>query len=299
MKKFIFFSLAAFCLVGTSSIILAQTKNKKLVEKKATVTTPTPTDKAKAIPTSDAPKMETISPKDQTTTSSGATHDPISEPSKPLLVAEKMPEFPGGQVEMHKYVQQNIVYPEIARQKGISGTVAMRFVVKADGQVDNVEVLRSVGGGCDEEAVRVVRSMPRWSPGVQNKRAVPVYFTIPIRFNLATPAEPQHTEAIEPLLVAEKMPEFPGGQAEMHKYIQQNLVYPEIARQKGISGTVAARFVVSKTGQVEQIEVLRGIGGGCDQEAIRVIRSMPHWTPGKQTGKAVAVYFTLPVKFKL
>jgi TonB family protein len=310
MKRFIFlfisplsilFALAAFCFIGTSSPILAQkAKDKKKVEKKTATTTPTPSDKAKAISTTaDTPKVEIVVKKEETTECYTVIPDSLFKLNKPLLVAEKMPEFPGGQAEMQKYVQQNLVYPELARQKGISGTVAVRFVVKADGQVDNIEVLRSVGGGCDEEAVRVVRSMPRWSPGVQNKRAVPVYFTIPIRFNLTTPAEPQNTSATEPLLAAEKMPEFPGGQAEMFKYIQQNLVYPEIARQKGISGTVAVRFVVKTDGQVDNIEVTRGIGGGCDQEAMRVIRSMPRWTPGMHDGKIVAVYFILPVKFKL
>ena len=106
-------------------------------------------------------------------------------------------------------------------------------------------------------------------------------------------------EPEKPLLVAEQMPEFPGGQAEMMKYVQKNVQYPPMARENDIQGTVAVRFVVDKDGSIGDVEVLRGIGGGCDQEAVRVIKSMPPWKAGKQNGQPVKVYFTLPVKFKL
>ena len=72
-----------------------------------------------------------------------------------------------------------------------------------------------------------------------------------------------------------------------------------MARENDIQGTVAVRFVVDKDGSIGDVEVLRGIGGGCDQEAVRVIKSMPPWKAGKQNGQPVKVYFTLPVKFKL
>lgn len=102
-----------------------------------------------------------------------------------------------------------------------------------------------------------------------------------------------------PILVAEQMPEFIGGTKAMIQYIQKNLQYPLMARESDISGTVAVRFVVNEDGSISNIEVLRGIGGGCDQEAISVVKNMPTWKPGKQNGKPVKVYFTLPIKFKL
>lgn len=193
MKRFIFlfisplsilFALAAFCFIGTSSPILAQkAKDKKKVEKKTATTTPS--DKAKAISTTaDTPKVEIVVKKEEATEPYAVIPDSLLKLNKPLLVAEKMPEFPGGQAEMQKYVQQNLVYPELARQKGISGTVAVRFVVKTDGQVDNIEVTRGIGGGCDQEAIRVIRSMPRWTPGMHDGKIVAVYFILPVKFKL-------------------------------------------------------------------------------------------------------------------
>lgn len=106
-------------------------------------------------------------------------------------------------------------------------------------------------------------------------------------------------EKIEPFLVVEQMPDFPGGESELYKYLQQNIKYPPMARESGITGTVYVRFIVDKRGNISNVTLLRGIGGGCDEEAIRVVSGMPAWNPGKQNGMAVPVYFTLPVKFIL
>ena len=97
----------------------------------------------------------------------------------------------------------------------------------------------------------------------------------------------------------EQMPEFPDGQAAMMKYIQSNMKYPAIAKENGIEGTVIVSFEVSKSGDIQKVQVARGIGGGCDEEAVRVVRSMPNWKPGKHNGQAVKVSFNLPIKFKL
>jgi periplasmic protein TonB len=106
-------------------------------------------------------------------------------------------------------------------------------------------------------------------------------------------------EKIEPFLVVEQMPDFPGGETELYKYLQANIKYPPMARESGITGTVYVRFIVDKRGRISNVTLLRGIGGGCDEEAIRVVQGMPDWNPGKQNGMAVPVYFTLPVKFIL
>jgi protein TonB len=106
-------------------------------------------------------------------------------------------------------------------------------------------------------------------------------------------------ESMEPLLVVEQMPDFPGGEGELYKYLQEHIKYPPLARESGIVGTVYVRFVVDKYGKISNVSLLRGIGGGCDEEALRVIKAMPDWKPGKQNGLAVPVYFTLPVKFTL
>ncbi len=99
--------------------------------------------------------------------------------------------------------------------------------------------------------------------------------------------------------VVEDNPEFPGGMGELYKFLGQNTKYPPIAKESGIQGRVFVNFVVEKDGSISNVKVLRGIGGGCDEEAIRVVKSMPRWKPGKQRGKAVRVSFNLPIKFTL
>lgn len=99
--------------------------------------------------------------------------------------------------------------------------------------------------------------------------------------------------------VVESMPEFPGGPGKMLEFIATNIKYPPMARESGIQGRVFVNFVVEPDGSVSNVNIIRGIGGGCDEEAIRVVKTMPKWTPGRQRGKAVRVSFNLPVRFTL
>jgi len=111
--------------------------------------------------------------------------------------------------------------------------------------------------------------------------------------------EEEVVEEAEIFQIVESMPDFPGGDAARMQFLRDNIKYPQIARESGIQGTVYVTFVVEKDGRVTDIRVLRGIGGGCDEEAIRVIKAMPRWTPGKQRGKPVRVQFNMPIKFTL
>ena len=99
--------------------------------------------------------------------------------------------------------------------------------------------------------------------------------------------------------IVEEMPAFPGGEAKLMEYVGKNIKYPQIARETGIQGRVFVGFVVEPDGSVSNVKLLRGIGGGCDEEAMRVVKSMPKWKPGKQRGKAVRVSYQIPVFFKL
>ncbi len=99
--------------------------------------------------------------------------------------------------------------------------------------------------------------------------------------------------------IVETNPSFPGGDKKMYEYLGKNMKYPPIAQDNNIQGRVYVSFVVEKNGAITDVRVLRGIGGGCDEEAIRVVKSMPSWSPGKQRGKSVRVRFNLPIVFKL
>ncbi|MDY0344580.1 MAG: energy transducer TonB [Lentimicrobium sp.] len=111
--------------------------------------------------------------------------------------------------------------------------------------------------------------------------------------------EEEEVAEAEIFTVVEDQPSFPGGDAARIRYLQENIKYPQMARESGIQGTVYVTFVVERNGAVTDVRVLRGIGGGCDEEAVRVIKAMPKWNPGKQRGKPVRVQFNMPIKFTL
>ncbi len=97
----------------------------------------------------------------------------------------------------------------------------------------------------------------------------------------------------------EEMPEFPGGEGAMTSYLQKNIKYPPLARENGVTGKVYVNFIVDKDGNIKDVKLIRGIGAGCDEEAVRVIKAMPTWKPGKQNGRGAIVSFTVPVNFSL
>ncbi|MBL7826812.1 MAG: TonB family protein [Saprospiraceae bacterium] len=97
----------------------------------------------------------------------------------------------------------------------------------------------------------------------------------------------------------QKPPSFPGGEKELFKYLSKNIIYPAIARENNIQGTVVLSFVVGRDGSVAEVSVLKDLGGGCTKEALRVVTTMPKWIPGESNGKTVKVRYTLPVRFVL
>lgn len=99
--------------------------------------------------------------------------------------------------------------------------------------------------------------------------------------------------------VVEEQPQYPGGDESRIKYLQDNIKYPDEAKELGVQGKVFVTFVVEVDGSITDVRVLRGIGAGCDEEAIRVVKGMPKWVPGKQRGVPVRVQFNLPIKFTL
>lgn len=99
--------------------------------------------------------------------------------------------------------------------------------------------------------------------------------------------------------IVEIMPTFPGGEAELLKYLKEHIVYPVVAAEVGVQGKVTVQFVVGKDGSIENVHIARGVDKSLDAEAVRVIKSMPKWIPGKQDGRAVRVKFTVPVNFQL
>ena len=151
--------------------------------------------------------------------------------------------------------------------------------------VQEVEVLNGVEDNVETESIEV---------NTEDDKAEEVVIAAPVE----APVEEEEEEVV--FVVVESMPEFPGGQQALFKYLSENVKYPVIAQENGIQGRVICQFVVNKDGSIVDVEVVRSGGDpSLDKEAIRVIKSMPKWKPGKQRGKPVRVKYTVPVNFKL
>lgn len=116
---------------------------------------------------------------------------------------------------------------------------------------------------------------------------------------IAQPEPPKNEEENKVFDVVEEQPSFPGGQGALMAWLRDNIKYPVVAAENGIQGKVIVQFVVGKNGSISNVKVLRSVDPSLDREAVRVVSSMPNWTPGKQNGTSVNVRYTLPVTFKL
>jgi TonB family protein len=193
------------------------------------------------------------------------------------------------------------VYPDTAIKAGIEGRVVVKFIVTEDGSVTDITISKGVSKEIDEEALRVMRMMPKWKPGRQNGKPVKVYFTLPIQFKLdEEKAQPTTDTAgkkkADTFQYVEVMPK---PTVDISEYLSKNMKYPKAARRAGIEGKVIVRFVVTTDGSIDDVTVVKGIGKECDDEAVRVIQNMTKWTPGTQNGKPVNVFFTIPINFQL
>ena len=230
-----------------------------------------------------------------TVASDGQVYDKVEQP----------PRFPGGYEALERWKEQHIVYPEEAIERGAQGQVVVRFVILNTGEVADAEILRSIDPALDKEALRLVSSMPRWTPGMQDGNAVSVRWDEPVTFTLPTAEEIAEMERIKKekdqkvFDIVEQQPQFPGGQNALTQWLGANMKYPQIAEENGIEGRVMMQFIVRSTGEITDIKVARSVDPSLDKEAIRVISSMPKWIPGKQGGEAVNVRYTMPLTFRL
>jgi len=249
---------------------------------------------------------------------------------EPFVVVEEMPFFPGGDSMLLKYIAENTKYPEAAKAKGIQGRVIVRFCVTETGGVNRISILKGVDAELDAEAIRVVSSLPQFKPGLQGGKAVPVWYMVPITFTLdgkgnkdimpapstdiMPPPPPPPPPPLPPpppppatsdkegegYTIVDQMPQFPGGDQGMLKFIAENTRYPKEAKDHNITGKVITRFLVEKDGTVSNVSVLKGVSPLLDAEAVRVVGSLPAFEkPGIKDGKPVAVWYMLPITFSL
>ncbi|AYL98680.1 M56 family metallopeptidase [Mucilaginibacter celer] len=225
-----------------------------------------------------------------------------------FTAVENVPEFPGGIEAFGKFLGSNIRYPATAREQKIQGRVIITFIVEKNGALSNEKIVRGITDDLNNEALRVIALSPKWKPGIQNGRPVRVQYSVPINFSLA-PDDVATIDTVpgikgkitsDPVFTSvEQVPEFPGGIEAFGKFLAINLKYPKAARDNNVQGRVIITFIVEKDGSLTDMKVVRGIGSGCDEEAVRVLKLSPAWKCGTQNGHPVKVQYSVPISFKL
>ncbi|MBQ8047934.1 MAG: energy transducer TonB [Prevotella sp.] len=226
-------------------------------------------------------------------------------------IAEEMPAFPGGNTALMEFLYANTTYPEECLKEGIEGRVIGSFVVEKDGSTTGHHIVRSVHPQLDAEALRVLRMMPKWVPGCINGQPTCIKYNVPITFKLpevrdevfSTTGEIVSTDIEQPIVtqevydVVEEMPQFPGGSKALMEYLNQNLRYPET--EECAQGRIIVGFIVNEDGTLSNFELKRSLTPALDKEALRVVKSMPNWIPGRQNDKVVKVRYYVPILFRL
>ena len=210
-------------------------------------------------------------------------------------VAQQMPEYPGGEDSMWRFINANIQYPDSAVRHNIQGRIVVGFVVNEDGSISDIKIRKGLSWDIDSEGIRVIKLFPRFTPGKQDGKAVKVRFNLPMSFKL----EPIPIDTVRDAKVVEHMPEYPEGEQAMLQFIVKNIQYPDLERETDIQGRVVIGFIINEDGSLSDIKVRKSVSPGLDAEAIRVVKLFPKFKPGTQQGKPVRVQSTLPIMFRL
>lgn len=242
---------------------------------------------------------------------------PKPQPDQIYDAVEK-PAIPGGGPEAYaQYLADNQQYPTAALQRGVTGTVTVTFVVEKSGIISNVAAATSVDPALDAEALRLIKKGPKWTPAqhkgqkVRQRVSIPVSFQIPADASSPAPAPTASTpaKAATPppagspagtTVVTPDQPARPvGGTEAFFDWVQKNQQYPAQARQRKVEGRVTVEFIVQKDGSLTDAKVVKPLGSGCDQEALRLIKAAPKWQAASYQGAPMRQKMVLPIIFQL
>lgn len=198
-----------------------------------------------------------------------------------LTDVAEMPRFPGGEKALKKYLLKGMNIDSM----GIVAEVQLSFVIDIDGSVTDINVLNEVNPKYKEKAISLIKNMPKWEPGKNTKNE---YVKV------------AQNRTIEIFDKIGKMPEFPGGLKRLRKYLTDSVKYPKKAQVNGFQDRVFVSFTIDKAGFVTDIQITKGIYHDLNIEAVRIVSSMPQWSPGlNEEGEPIKVRFTVPVNFML
>ena len=235
-------------------------------------------------------------------------YDSVGQPAVPL----------GGTEKYAQFLANHQKYPASAMQRGAQGTVRVSFVVEKTGTVNEVKVENPVAPELDAEATRLIKSGPKWTPAKNHGQVVRQRVVVPISFVMSPGSavvvragkdQPITTSAADiaasanpyrPAVVAPDRPTQPvGGNQAFFDWIEKNQQYPLLARQRKIQGKVIMEFVVQANGSLTDARIVKRLGSGLDEEALRLIKTAPKWEPAMFQGKPIKQKMVLPVLFQL
>lgn len=204
----------------------------------------------------------------------------------PMSRLSRYPEMIGGDEKFADWVCYNMRYPVETDGEKAKGRVVVAGIVGYDGKFSNPVIIKSGTPGMNREALRLASNMPLFTPGgiSTNCRS---YFAVPIVFNN------EHSD------VEEIPAEFPGGQQALYRWLGQHLHYPDVAKYNNIQGKVVVSFVIEKDGSIGRVTVIRSKDPNLDKEAVRLIKSMPRWTPARYNGQPISSQMNIPINFSL
>ncbi|MFS4445321.1 TonB family protein [Maribacter sp. 2307UL18-2] len=244
-----------------------------------------------------------------------------SKEAVPFAKVEEVPVFPGCegakdsracfQQKMMRHISKNFNYPKAAQKKGLQGMVSLLFTINEKGLVQNLK-LRGPHKLLEEEAERIIKRLPKMSPGKHKGEVVGVTYSIPISFKLGkSEGEMPKTDGADssvPFGIVDQVPVFPGCEdeenkracfnASMQRHISKNFNYPKEAQEKSIQGRVNIMFTIGKDGVIKNLR-MRGPDKLLEEEAKRIIMRLPDMKPGRHKGKNVDVPFSIPISFRL
>ncbi|MBB6499784.1 M56 family metallopeptidase [Pedobacter cryoconitis] len=241
---------------------------------------------------------------------------------KPKAIIQ--PENKGGWNKFYNYLSRTVKYPKLAYQYQLQGNVLIKFTLTS-GVVSGISTGALLGQGCDAEVMRTIMNFDDFKSVDNGHYTIKVAFRLPgvntrVKNNVSsTPkgytalntititssaksgeiAELPQDQRIYDFVSLDKQPGFPGGMDKFYTYIKAGIRYPKEAIEKNIQGKVFLSFIVEDDGQLSDIKVTRGIGGGADEEAVRLLSASPKWTPGTAEGHPVKVKYNIPITFAL
>lgn len=206
--------------------------------------------------------------------------------------AERMPSFPGGQRALDAFLEKNLKYSKSAIKDKREERVNIEFVVNTDGSLSYIGIKRSVNPQFDTEAMRVVNMMPKWKPGTIQGQPVAVYYVQPIIFKGKDHYNDNAGEK-------NRYPSFHGGQNYLNDFIEKNIEYPLAAKNDSIEGRVFVDFIVNTNGKISDARILTSTDTIFNEEALRIVNSMPKWDCAKKKGDKIAMRYAIPINFTL